>query len=457
MTPYVLGIDVGQSGVRVAAVDAAGRVLSLCRIPEQIRVGPDRAEHDASRWLAAVSDGVHRVTAECQGHMVAGVAAGALGPVPVLVDADLRPLAAAPLYRLDPRAPSRRQDFELASGLSPGTLTLDHAAATIHWWRRCQPDVVERAAHILDATGLIVGMLTGQAAMDEVTGREYFAVPDGSRDSLLPPELRATDVVGVVRPGGHSGLPPGVPVLMGSIDSFVDLYAAGLGAGTEGALVLGSTAVIARVLPERYAIPQPQGGAGIGEVSRYIGPGRIAATWTGAAGSAMEWCRTVLAASPGLDDVERLTPGAGGLLASAHLAPGARASQGGYLTGLTLATTAAQMARAVLDAVALDVARAVWSLQAAGLGLDAWRGWGGGFTNAILARAVVDAMGVPVEVMPSTGTGAAELARRVLLDTAPGASERRLDPDPVRHDSYRRLAQLSEDVSGVTGGRVTEG
>ena len=82
----------------------------------------------------------------------------------------------------------------------------------------------------------------------------------------------------------------------------------------------------------------------------------------------------------------------------------------GAITGLTRGTTRAHLARAALEAIALQVADV---LEVLPLEIDVLRADGGGSTNGFLMQLQADLIGCPVEVAAETETtalGAAALA-----------------------------------------------
>ena len=65
MNGLVLGIDVGTSGVRVAAIDQAAKVVALAAAPmaPACRDG-DRITQDASVWDRALDDAMARLASK---------------------------------------------------------------------------------------------------------------------------------------------------------------------------------------------------------------------------------------------------------------------------------------------------------------------------------------------------------------------------------------------------------
>ncbi|MGN6380751.1 MAG: FGGY family carbohydrate kinase [Gaiellales bacterium] len=135
------------------------------------------------------------------------------------------------------------------------------------------------------------------------------------------------------------------------------------------------------------------------------------------AGAALQWLRDglgVIADSAESEALARSVESTGGVyfvpalagLGSPHWDPDAR----GLICGITRGTTRAHLARAALEAIALQVADV---LDAAGLPPDALRADGGASANAWLMQLQADLLGAPVEVAAEremTALGAAALA-----------------------------------------------
>ena len=168
-----LGIDVGLSAVRAAVVSSDGRLLGRGRralapvLPEA-----SRAEQDARAWRAGVFGAGADAVAEARGTPIDVVCVGALGPAPLLVDADLEPLTPALLFALDTRAEAERLMLEVESH--------DHALPKLLWWERNEPALTARAACALDATGYLVATLTGVPTMDTITAESYVTADAAS-------------------------------------------------------------------------------------------------------------------------------------------------------------------------------------------------------------------------------------------------------------------------------------
>jgi xylulokinase len=435
-----LGIDVGSTGVRAAVLADDGRLLGHARRPVATRMpAPGWVEQDPRDWLAgALGAGAEAVRAADVVPDAVGV--GALGPAPVLVDDDLEPLAAAPLYALDGRAePQRRR---LGAGI-------DSALPTLVWFAERRPGLAGRAAHALDATGFLVSSLTGTPTMDTVT-REAYAGP-APPPVRLPDPIAPLDVAGglAAAPARRLGLAAGTPVAAGTYDTYVDLGALVDGDG-DGAVLLGSTLAVYVVAGAMEASP------GL-ELTAYPGPGRLAGGTTATAGTALRWLADVLGGGPAREDVDVLAPAAEGVLMLPYLAgeraPLWDADARGVIAGLSLRAGRRELLRAGVDALACSALALAERLPAP----RRWRASGGGANDTAWLRATCDALGAPLEVAAHAGeaAGPAVIALRAIGAAATLPTVADVAPRPERTAAIRALAgrarRLHEAVRPLAG------
>lgn len=362
------------------------------------------------------------------------VGIGALGPAPLLVDADLEPLTPALLFALDSRAEAERAALGLESH--------DHALPKLHWWQANEPGLVRRAAYALDAAGYLVAALTGVPTMDAITAGSYAAGDAGS-PVPIPAPLDPLAVAGALRPAEASrlGLRAGTPVIAGTLDTYVDVAAAGVRRPGDACLLLGSTLVLCRAVDGAVAVD------GL-ELAPYPGEGLLLGGWTAAGGSALDWFRRELGTEGAAERAAALEPGAGGLLALPYLAgertpvrdPLAR----GLVVGLTLRTSGEELHRALVDALALAARDHLVRFEGAGLAPSRWRVAGGGTRDPAWLQATADALGAPLELCAWAGdaVGPALLALRAIGTDAQRPVERIVHPDPARGERYARLYEI---------------
>jgi xylulokinase len=302
----------------------------------------------------------------------------------------------------------------------------------MHWWRRHVPDVFGRTAYALDATGFLVSWLTGVPAMDRIT-REDYVLPRLEPPLRIPPAREPLEVAGSLTPAAAAamGLPAGVPVAVGTYDSWVDLESI----GGESRILLGSTMVVAT---ESHVEASAAGDL------RSVGlPGgeRALSGWTSAAGSTIAWSRARFGDA---EDVGGLEPGAGGLLALPYLDgertpvwdPDAR----GAVVGLSTGTSAAELVRAFLDAVALSARDVVERMRELGHAPARYRVSGGGIHDSAWVQATSDALSAELDVVDITGgVGAAVFALRAVGHDPPVPVVRTISPRPQATQRYDEL------------------
>lgn len=446
MTPrgVALGLDVGSGGARAALVDADGRTLAaLSGAPRSDAWWTKMTAEDLFAEGAAVARRL--VTGLSTPAIVRSVGVGALGPTPVPVDRELRSLFPLSPYSLEPVLPAggRRRRHRIG---------MDDPSPKLRRWREQEPGKWRRVAWVVDLTGYVVGRLTGRPVMDAVTAADYRRA---ARDGVpLPAILDPLAVVGGLGRDGAAalGLSAGIPVVAGTYDSYIDLFGAGVRRPGERGAVLGSTLVLGRAIDVSEEPIRTDPGL---RIVGYLEGRRLLVGWTAAAGLTLDWARGRLGfdqTAPTLaEDLSRLAPGEAGLLALPYLSgerspvwdPWAR----GAVVGLGLGTTRLELYRAFLDAVGLstlDLADRLGDGSAAG---RPWRVTGGGARDAAWLDATVDALGARVEtVAASPGSAAAAVAWRGIDVDVQLPVDRGLDPDPDRHERYRRALPLYREL-----------
>jgi sugar (pentulose or hexulose) kinase len=262
-----LGIDVGTTGCRVVAVDAAGRLQSAATAPlRSDEPRPGWHEQDPLAWVDALRTACRAVVGDLAAR---GIGTEALGGLAIcatsgtllLVTADGTPAGPAVMYD-DQRAVGLARtcavletwaDCSSRNGYQPQETwalpklawLVDHAGAAdllacccadfLGWWltgTRVSAD----SSHVLKAGYDLVG--------ERWPTEELAAV--GIPVEILPEVSRPGSVVGVV--GGEAsvatGLPEGLPVVAGMTDGCASQIAAGAVRPGQWNLALGTTLVL---------------------------------------------------------------------------------------------------------------------------------------------------------------------------------------------------------------------
>lgn len=456
MTVSVLGIDLGMSGARAAVIDGAGNLLGRGRAAHRPNGQvDDRIERDPAGWVEDVVAAA-RVALEQAGHPhVAAIGIGALGPCPVLLDEDLQPLGPAPLFSIDGRAQPQRRRLLEKLGIADDAISPDHAIPRLLWMQEHEPARFRRAFRVVDAAGYLVAALTGRPVMDPATACEH--VLEGIDPPVpLPEVLPADSIAGGLLPATAErlGLPAGTPVTVGAYDSYVDIAGSGATRIGDACMLLGTTLVVGRAVAGDIAAE------GLC-CTRYLGEGVLLGGWTSAAGTTLNWATAIYGEDAALA-AAHLLPGAGGLVAlpymSGERAPVWDAAARGVVLGATLATTRAELHRAMLDGVVLSGLDLVTRLGVVAGLPDVWRASGGGTRHPLWAQAMCDAIGRPIEIVTHAGEAVApaQLALRALGRGAEPGIERVLQPDPRRQARYAKLYSIYSGLYGPLASSMHE-
>ncbi|MFH1633071.1 MAG: FGGY family carbohydrate kinase [Chloroflexota bacterium] len=249
MSKLVVGLDIGTSSVKAGLFDLDGRKVALARTRYEIYSPHDGwAEQNSAEWWAGAKEALNAVMSGIDPARVAGVGLCGQCPGHVLVDGSGNAIGNAIIWR-DRRA--KREASWLAENI-PGEqaakwigtfLGADAATppARLLWLRDNLPGDWERARLVLQPKDYIGLKLTGEAKTDihsayclvnPKTGKyeeDYFDLL-GLPTEIMPPALSLTDPLGTVssRAAEQTGLPVGVPVIVGTIDAWCDNLAGGV-------------------------------------------------------------------------------------------------------------------------------------------------------------------------------------------------------------------------------------
>ena len=456
----LLGIDLGTSAVKVAAVEAAGaapgRVLAEGSADFATdSTLPQQAEQSPSDWLGATRRAMRMLDEQMRlhdAHWRSRVAAiGLTGQLPTLVClGEHGPLGPAITWkdgRADAWAASRLEGMRAQHYARTGMPIDGRYLAPMfqfHYGGR-QSEVHT----VLSAKDYLLHALTGLAMTEPSTAAGYGVYElDGQRFAadlcdywnlplrVLPPVRAANSIAGTLSPTGAEllGLPVGVLVSTGAADSVCASYAM---AGLDERVIsisFGSSAVILAASSAPRLDP----------AARYLVTPHAEPSWYGremdllASGTGYRWLSSLFGWAEG--DIDRQAaqspPGANGLFFPPYLAGGEQGALWNTrlraaLFGLSLGHTRADIARAYLEGVFFEVKRCV-EVLAENAAFDSVRAGGKIVHSASSMQMLADILGLPVteasERSPAA-FGAAWLASRL---AAPGPSTLHLPPTSQR-------------------------
>ncbi|HEY7041855.1 MAG TPA: gluconokinase [Methylomirabilota bacterium] len=483
----VLALDVGTSSARARVFDERGRARSGAEghVAYEPRTTPDGGvELDAEPLLDAVARAVDECLAGCGGpareiaavgasvfwHSLLALDAAGRPLTPILTWADTRSAAAARALRreLDEPAVHQRTGAPLHSTFFP---------AKLRWLRETQPDLFGRAARWCGFAELLQARFTGaiQCSLSMASGTGLLDQGRGGWDAatLAAAGIRADALPPIddePRPGLVAPWAERWPALarVPWYPAHGDGACSNLGSDCAGperiALNVGTSAALRVVRPEGLG-PHAATPPGLW---RYRVDRRRALVGgaTSEGGNVLAWCRKALALPPDDAALERAlaaVPADGhGLSALPFFAgersPGWRPEARAAVAGLSLATDAVEITRALLEGVAFRLAEIYDRLRPLAEPGHLVIGSGGALGHSpTWAQIITDALGVPIALGRDTEAsirGAALLTLEALGVEPPPAADpvRILRPDPARHARYatarRRQLQLYDNVVG---------
>jgi xylulokinase len=480
MTLY-LGIDVGTFESKGVLVDRSGAVVASAARPHRMLVPqPGWAEHRPEEdWWGDFAAIARELTAApgVDPREIRAVAASAIGPCMLPVDAAGRALMNGVLYNVDSR--SVEEIAELTAEIGEDRLharcgnglTAQSVGPKILWLKRNRPEIHAAADRIVTSTTFIVRRLTGRTVMDHYTAATWTPLYDiearawapdlcaGIVDPARLPDLAwSGEIAGTVtaEAAAETGLVPGTPVTTGTIDAASEALSVGVLEAGDMMLMYGSSIFIIEVTDRRVADRRIW-------YAPWLFPHQHAAmAGLGTSGTLTHWFRDQLArdldpatAMPALAaEAASSPPGANGLVFLPYFTgagtplyePRAR---GAYF-GLDLTHTRADMIRALFEGVG-QATRLIMDAYAEG-GAEPARlvAVGGGTRNGPWMQAMSDILGRPQtirRVSAGAAYGDAFLAALAVGDVVPetirdwNPTDREVVPDPATADVHRRAGR----------------
>ncbi|UCC65137.1 MAG: xylulokinase [Anaerolineae bacterium] len=492
MKDYVLAHDLGTTGNKATLYDRQGALVSSAFYGYETEYAHTSwAEQDPADWWQAVCVSTQRLLGQTRvrpDQVACIVFSGQMmGCVPL--DRQARPLRKAIIWAdqrsvAQERWVGQRVSPEEVYRITGHRLSASYSLCKMLWLRDHQPEVYRAAYKFVHAKDAIVARLTGTFVTDpsDASGMNLYDLEAGGwseqiveavglNPAQLPELRRSVDVVGEVRPeaAAEVGVAAGTPVVIVGGDGAC--AAAGAGVVSEGAAYnyLGSSSWIA--LASEKPIYDPDYRT---FTFGHVVPGAFMPTGTmQAAGASYQWTRDQLCAleaqaaeTLGLSPYELMNlkaenspPGANGLLFLPYLlgerSPRWNPRARGAFIGLTIRHTRADMIRAVLEGVTMNLRVILDAFRAQGAQIEAMRLIGGGARGRFWNRLMADVYGLPVHRLAileeATSMGAA-LTGGVGVGLYPDFSmiqtmnrvAETIKPDPDAQAVYERIHPVFE-------------
>lgn len=442
-TLAVIGVDIGTSSSKGVLVDLGGRILaSAVREHTVDRPHPGWVEMDAEVWWQEFAGIAQELLASAAFASVVAVGVSGMGPCVLVTDEAGHPLRPAILYGVDSRATDQitRLTDELGGAeaiMARGGSTLSTQAVgpKLAWLADNEPTVFAAGRRLFMPSSWLAWRLTGSYVLDHHSASQSTPLYDTVEQTWyrpwaeriapaleLPPLAWPGDVAGTVTldAARATGLPAGIPVIVGTIDAWSEAISAGAQRIGDLMLMYGTTMFLVNTVPRLLTSPTLWGTVGAYPGTRNLAGGLATS------GAITGWLRELFG-SPDYPELlrraEAAGPGANGLLMLPYFAgertPIADPHARGIIAGLTVTHTSGDLYRAALEATALGVRHNIETMRQAGGTIERIVAVGGGARGSLWTQIVSDVTGLPQSIPARTvgaSLGAAFLAASVLAD-----------------------------------------
>ncbi len=426
--PSLIGIDVGTGAVKAILMGLDGTVLATFTRPyETARPRPGEVEQDPQDWIDGVFAALESFAAADDPGRVVGIGLCSQVSTHVFVDNSGEPLLPAMVWQDvrcvdDAAALDARITPEQKTAWFGGPMPIDasHALSRMTHVARRYPEIYARSRYQLLPKDYCALKLTGEVATDPISAvglvnadlayvEGLIALVPGARDRLAPLADFGHRVGEVSK-----GFPfAGVPVFVGTMDSWAGMFGIGVVENGDAMYLSGTSDVLGVISAKR--VPTP----GVIVFPPYDGITlHVAPTQSG--GASLLWLSTLLDRSP--EQLSTLVastqPSASVPLFLPHLqgerAPVWDAKSRAVFARVETTTGPGELARAVFEGVAFSARLAFEAAErSAGFAVDQLNIGGGGARSDSWCQIRADVFGRAmrrVRVHDASTLGAAMIA-----------------------------------------------
>ena len=448
---FLLGIDLGTTGLKAAIVDHDGRLHGLgyhrCQTLPSTQ---GRAEQDPDQWWGACQHATRQALAEAGIHPseIRGVGLSGFHHCPVFLgskDDPVRPTIITHDRRLYEswQELARNDVLGQITARTGSMVSQGHFPPIYHCVRKYNPEALRETRHIVLPKDYLRLKLTGVLATEicDATGTNLICMPEERWSSdlcalaevperFLPPIGVPHEICREItkEAAEATGLAAGTPVVYGGGDSHCALLGLGVIASGNIGLLLGTNGTLRAAFRGFASHPQYKVW-----IQQHVVPGMFTASASTMAGaSVLEWFKNNFCPDMFSDgeakgyelinqSVAEISPGADGLVFNPYIfgerSPFFNPRVCGAFAGITYLHNRAHFLRSVLEGVACCIANCLELIQqvadARGEALGSLRMGGGGSRLSLWPHIIADVLGRPIILVdqPEAGClGAAMLA-----------------------------------------------
>jgi xylulokinase len=477
----LLGVDIGTASTKGVLARPDGEILGIAERPHELLLPhPGWAEHDAeTMWWKDFTGICAELLPKADGGSVAAVCLSGIGPCFLAADKDGRPLRPAILYGIDTRASREVEELTSRYGNADITrrcgnpLSAQSVGPKIAWLTRNEPEVYEQTRYFFMAHTFVAHRLTGAYVLDHSSASMVEPLYDTTQNrwieewceevapGLEMPELRwSADVAGEITEAGAeaTGLPAGIPVGVGTTDSFADSLSVGVRNPGDAIIIYGSTMSIITIAEESLPANNLWSNAHLFEGTYNLSSGMATS------GSLTAWLRKISDGKSYADltkEAAEVAPGSDGLVVLPYFAgertplldPDAR----GVMCGLTLGHTRGHLYRALLESTAFGARHLLEVISKTGGESERVVAVGGGTKGGLWTQIISDITGM-TQRLPEQTVGAS-YGDAMLAGIVCGLVDRdarwtpiadTVEPDPGNREIYDELYAIYRDLYPAT-------
>ncbi len=484
MPSYLLAHDLGTSGNKATLFSDQGQLIASCTQSYDTHYFHGNwAEQNPADWWHAVCATTRQLLADMDPATIACVTLSGqmMGCTPV--DRQGRALRPSILYcdqRSEAEANLLRERIapERFYQIVGHRISASYSLEKLMWLKEHEADIYRKAYQSLCAKDFINFQLTGQLATDfsDASGTNAFDLNTftwseeilelaGIRRDKLPAPRPSTDILGSVTPeaAAATGLRAGTPVAVGGGDGSCAGVGVGCVAPGSAYNYLGSSSWIALTVKQPIVDPQMRTMNWAHCVPGYLHPSGTMQ----AAGASYQWLKNTIctlesekAAAEKMDVYELINrqiaespPGANGLLFLPYMlgerTPRWNPQAKGAFVGLNLATSRADILRAVMEGISMNLGLIV-DIFRHHVPLDSITVIGGGAKGAVWRQMLADIYNCRIE-KPNYLEEATSMGAAVIGGVAVGLFENFgvidrfiriedvVEPIPENQAVYRRI------------------
>ena len=466
MAEHLMGIDIGSSGCKVSILNLEDRKFKTFSseyptyYPE-----PAWAEQDPEDWINSVRKLIETAFKEtgCLPEEISAVGMSGVTHSLLMLDKNRKVLGRT-IHLTDGRSSKQADRLEKLAGdlilsrcLNP--VGVMWTISMLDWVREHDRDRWKKMSRILFPKDYIRYRLTGIEATDEVDAQGTLLYDPiakkwdrqltdliGLNLDILPEIKGSIEIAGKVTIEGQkwSGLSPGTPVITGTTDTLLEIFAAGLNSIGECTVKLATFG--------RICVLDSKPGSGKGLINySYILPDLwYPGTGTKSCGTSLKWCRDQFyrelrkeedGYSIMMEDARSISPGAEGLIFHPYLqgegSPYDDPHLRGDYIGLSLHHTRSHLVRAAVEGVAFSLLDSIEFIKQKGIKIKPpLKFIGGGAKSVLWTKILADVLGfdavVPKNTDPSSGAA-------ILAGVGTGVFKNLLEGQKINNEEARKI------------------